>query len=94
MRTCTVSAEEFIRRFLQQVLPDGFVKVRYYGLVSPTNRDLLERARQQLTASRMEEEPSQKDSIVKQRSETLRCPRCGREMRLVERVKPNSREPP
>jgi hypothetical protein len=33
--TCsTVTAEEFIRRFLQHVLPDRFIKVRYYGLLS------------------------------------------------------------
>ena len=31
-RTCTLTAEEFLRRFLQHVLPKGFVKVRYYGL--------------------------------------------------------------
>ncbi len=31
-RTCTLSAEAFIHRFLQHVLPKGFVKVRYYGL--------------------------------------------------------------
>ena len=30
-RSCTLSAEELIRRFLQHVLPKGFVKVRYYG---------------------------------------------------------------
>jgi len=30
-RICTVPALEFIRRFLQHVLPKGFVKVRYYG---------------------------------------------------------------
>jgi hypothetical protein len=36
-KTCTVSAEEFIRRFLQHVLPKGFVKVRYYGfLITPS----------------------------------------------------------
>jgi ATP/maltotriose-dependent transcriptional regulator MalT len=33
-KICTVSAEEFIRRFLQHVLPKGFVKVRYYGFFS------------------------------------------------------------
>ncbi len=27
---------EFIRRFLQHVLPTGFMKVRYYGFLSPT----------------------------------------------------------
>jgi hypothetical protein len=33
-RLCTLKAEEFIRRFLQHVLPKGFVKVRYYGFFS------------------------------------------------------------
>jgi hypothetical protein len=31
----TVSAEEFIRRFLQHVLPKGFQKVRHFGFVHP-----------------------------------------------------------
>jgi hypothetical protein len=34
LKTCTLPAEEFIRRFLQHVLPKGFVKVRYYGFLS------------------------------------------------------------
>jgi hypothetical protein len=37
----TLPAEEFIRRFLQHVLPTGFHKVRYYGLWAPGNRHLL-----------------------------------------------------
>lgn len=45
-RQCTVTAEEFIRRFLQHVLPKGFVKVRYYGLFSPSNRPLLMQVRE------------------------------------------------
>jgi len=28
---------EFIRRFLQHVLPTGFMKVRHYGFMSPTS---------------------------------------------------------
>lgn len=31
----SVSAQEFIRRFLQHVLPKGFQRVRYYGWLSP-----------------------------------------------------------
>ena len=38
VKLTTVSAEEFIRRFLQHVLPERFVKVRYYGLLGPNNR--------------------------------------------------------
>jgi len=40
----TVSAEEFIRRFLQHVLPSGFQKVRHFGFAHPrakTNWDWL-----------------------------------------------------
>jgi Putative transposase/Transposase zinc-binding domain len=37
MRRMTVDAPEFIRRFLQHVLPAGFQKVRHYGLLSPTS---------------------------------------------------------
>jgi Putative transposase/Transposase zinc-binding domain len=37
-RRMTVEAPEFIRRFLQHVLPAGFQKVRHYGFLSPTSR--------------------------------------------------------
>lgn len=35
----TLAAPEFIRRFLQHVLPSGFVKVRHYGLLSNRYRE-------------------------------------------------------
>lgn len=35
MRKTTVDAMEFIRRFLQHVLPAGFMKVRHYGFMNP-----------------------------------------------------------
>jgi hypothetical protein len=37
-RSMTVTAEEFIRRFLQHVLPSGFQKVRHYGFAHPRHR--------------------------------------------------------
>lgn len=39
----TLRAEEFIRRFLQHVLPRRFHKIRYYGMWAPVNRGLLRR---------------------------------------------------
>lgn len=45
LKTPTIPAEEFIRRFLQHVLPDRFIKVRYYGIWSPNNRHLLNKAK-------------------------------------------------
>jgi hypothetical protein len=35
--TTTMPPVEFIRRFLQHVLPSGFVKLRHYGLLAPRN---------------------------------------------------------
>lgn len=37
----TLSAMEFMRRFLQHVLPVGFHKIRYYGFLSPSRRDIF-----------------------------------------------------
>ncbi len=34
-RTMSLEVMEFLRRFLQHVLPSGFMKVRYYGFMSP-----------------------------------------------------------
>jgi hypothetical protein len=50
LKTATVSAEEFIRRFLVYVLPDRFTKVRYSGLFSSTNRHRLQASRQLLSS--------------------------------------------
>jgi len=44
-RTMTVDAFEFIRRFLQHVLPSGFPKVRHYGFLSPNSRESIEAVR-------------------------------------------------
>jgi hypothetical protein len=35
----TFDAAEFIRRFLLHVLPDGFVKIRHFGLLGNRNRN-------------------------------------------------------
>jgi len=37
-KTMTLSAEEFLRRFVQHVLPRGFVKIRHYGLLANRQR--------------------------------------------------------
>jgi hypothetical protein len=46
-RTCRLEGTEFVRRFLQHVLPRGFHKVRYYGLWNPRpqRRQLMARVR-------------------------------------------------
>jgi Putative transposase/Transposase zinc-binding domain len=38
-KTMTLSADEFLRRFVQHVLPKGFVKTRHYGLLANRPRE-------------------------------------------------------
>jgi hypothetical protein len=44
-RKMTVDGSEFVRRFLQHVLPTGLQKVRHYGFLSPNSRVSLELVR-------------------------------------------------
>src|SRR5208282_6658925 len=37
-KTMTLSADEFIRRFLLHVLPNGFQRIRYYGFLGNRHR--------------------------------------------------------
>jgi hypothetical protein len=36
-KAITLDAQDFLARFLQHVLPPGFVKIRHYGLMAPSN---------------------------------------------------------
>ena len=94
VKTATLPAEEFIRRFLQHVLPDRFVKVRYYGLLSPSNRHLLKRARQWLGGSAVKPQTSGQGEAVKAPTTAPRCPRCGSTLILVQTLRPTGRLPP
>ncbi|MHC4481626.1 MAG: IS91 family transposase [Planctomycetota bacterium] len=82
-RTMTLPAEEFIRRFLQHVLPAGVHKVRYYGLWAPSNKAKLLEIRQRLTARDASgQTPPVVDSgdapSVRTESQPPRCPFCQR----------------
>jgi hypothetical protein len=91
LKRCTVTAEEFIRRFLQHVLPNRFIKVRYYGLLSPAHRQLLHQARQLLsvTTSKLKRE------VVKTTEPLalLSCPHCGGPLTLLSPLAPRGRAP-
>lgn len=55
----TLTPVEFLARFVQHVLPTGFVKIRHYGLLAPSNiKTLLEKARVLLSTARSASDPS------------------------------------
>jgi Putative transposase/Transposase zinc-binding domain len=96
-RTMTLSAEEFIRRFLLHVLPRGFHRIRYYGFLGNRFRQVkLARCRQLLSMTLPQVPPKQSaDSDYHERHEELTgtslriCPGCHRgHMVVVELLKP------
>ena len=78
----TVSAEEFIRRFLIHILPNGFMKIRHYGLLGNRNKTTKLKLCKLLTHT---------PPLTKERTSTLqliqkltgidlsKCPNCGSE---------------
>lgn len=91
LKGCTLSAEEFIRRFLQHVLPSSFIKVRYYGLLSPAQRQLLQKARALLAATARKLKPQAVKTIEPR--PRLRCPHCGGPLTLLSSLTPRGRAP-
>jgi hypothetical protein len=87
----TLDTHEFIRRFLMHVLPQGFHRIRYYGLLtSPTRANNIARIRDLLAvplipidaikaATTKPEEPKAPEHP---------CPCCGYRMRIIETFLP------
>ena len=87
----TLNADEFIRRFLIHVLPNGFHRIRHYGFLANANRaGNITLARRLLgvpdpvpaTGERDGAESGQKDE------EWNACPCCGGRMIIVETFEP------
>ena len=95
-RTATLAAFEFIRRFLQHVLPKGFVKIRYFGLFAPGNRQRLKLAQLLLVPSTSSSPaPTQQTLDVDQSAaRVLTCPRCGNPLTPLHSLPPTARSPP
>ena len=89
---------EFVRRFLIHVLPDGFHRIRHYGLFASAGRKTnIAKIRTLLKAEQPDKEPQHGDEVI---PFALRepCPCCGGQMRIIETFrrgqKPQSRAPP
>ncbi len=98
-RTVCLAASEFIGRFLLHVLPNGFKRIRHYGLLGPAHKAA------HLAAARAALQAPTPDPVVLEsveaflrrvaRIECLCCPHCraGR-FRVVAAIPPTGRRPP
>lgn len=79
-RKMTLSAEEFIRRFLLHVLPKGFVRIRHFGFMANYQRSAsLELCRQLLDMA-----PIVRSTEMTSTSSARLCPTCHGPMTVVE----------
>jgi Putative transposase/Transposase zinc-binding domain len=96
---CSLPAEQFIHRFLQHVLPRGFVKVRYYGLFG--RRCGARLAALQATLRQPNPQPELPTETVPATPvvsgappKPRPCPKCGSPMRLAHTLSALARSPP
>lgn len=86
IKTMTLAPDEFIRRFLLHVLPDGFHRIRHYGLFASGVRAAnIARIRGLLASgpAAIEPEPTPADEAP-----AIACPCCGGRLLVVERFHP------
>jgi hypothetical protein len=92
-KTMTLQAEEFIRRFLLHVLPEGFQRIRYYGFLANRYRQQkLARCRDLLDTSQPEPAASKVNNDYRDRYEELtgsslwQCPVCHQGRMLIIKI--------
>jgi hypothetical protein len=85
-KAMTLSTEEFMRRFLLHVLPEGFHRIRHYGLLANAGRrDHLAQARELLhVVPTAAEPPSAAAAPLAITAPTFICRHCGGAMSIVE----------
>jgi hypothetical protein len=97
-KTMRLDAPEFIRRFLQHVLPKGFHKVRYYGFLAPGARSILQSIKQTLSQAKQTDDPESspaQEQPLPAPARTDACPQCTLgHMVIVAWLPRTSRAPP
>ena len=91
----TLDAKEFIRRFLQHVLPRGFVKVRYYGFLSSAVRPKLKKlwaSLEEIYSGQLDQEKEGSNGASEKHAAC--CPSCGCRMLLQGTIPRNGCGPP
>jgi len=87
-----LSAMEFIRRFLQHVLPKGFMKIRHYGFLNPNSALPIEKIRELI--SFIHDIVALFTQIREPAIPGIKCSHCGHDLKFVFFAKPEARSRP
>jgi hypothetical protein len=83
--TMTLATSEFIRRFLIHVLPQGFHRIRHYGLCAGTTKaEHIATARKLLGVQTPNGSPDSVSTDATDDDADTPCPCCGSRMRIIE----------
>ena len=80
-RTLALEVMEFIRRFLQHVLPTGFMKVRYYGFMNTSCTVTLEQISSLIELAYGFDLAIPESEVEPQAP--MVCPKCGGTLKLL-----------
>ena len=80
----TLAAGEFIRRFLINVLPKGFHRIRHYGLARSSCSDNIARARELLAVPELHAASADAADDAEPPTLSRPCPCCGGRMIIIE----------
>jgi hypothetical protein len=84
-KTMTLSAPEFMRRFLLHVLPEGFHRIRHYGLLANAQRQHnLARVRELLHVVPAAADPQAPEPAADSAQPTFVCPHCHAAMIIIQ----------
>lgn len=99
-KTMTLAAEEFIRRFLLHILPDGLQHIRHYGFLANRCRETKLATCRRLLALPANDETPTEDKDYRDRYEHLTgtslrdCPLCGKGHMICIEILPAGSLPP
>ncbi len=82
----TLSIDEFLRRFLLHILPQGFVRIRNFGFLANRRRSALLPLCFQLLGTTPQPPAEEHSSSTEEAAELYRCPHCGGPMKVIERL--------
>jgi hypothetical protein len=92
-RTMVLAVAEFIRRFLQHVLPQGFMKVRHYGFLSPSFGVPFEQVRARVEMAHGFAAKPVNTDIDAPAPKPMVCSHCGGALKLLRVLRPARQRP-
>lgn len=92
LKLMTLTGVEFLRRFAMHILPRGFVKIRYFGILTSTYREQMKSLKNRPDIVQLTETRQQR-MVRLAGFDSCKCPKCKTGNMIVFEIIPCSRSP-